>query len=672
MQEVKYHIYAQQKEVPRSVMTEEELAALDLYHTRRSFDTKLELDEWKDLNVIKTSSGQAEIMDNGKHKVVTFHEGYSSVFYYDKDELETHLSVNEGSVKGYKGKCYTDWFYMDLDYKSNAKELPRLVEPFIRYLDENNIRYLIYFSGNQGIHLYIPIAYLEVPNELQDKANLVCITFLEQLIKQFPTLKDIADPQVYAINTIFRMPVSRNPKSGLIKTMMEKKDDKLVKIPYESNILKMSYQSVIKPVIDVTIKPHWKLDESLLNVKEPTELKFETYFPCPYGQKACIYKLLNAHLAKGEHRHEAGMRLMSWLKNDMEFPNQFVWAYLQEWNKTLKDEMSLQELKNTYKYIDSYAYNLCADPFMDRFCTHSNACQFWYGKSSVAKGSSVIDSLKEYDNFAHDKEVIDFGKIFTGMRLKAKPAKGFILPIIAGSKVGKTTLALNIALRAKVPTVIFSYEVSKVGLISFFAKMLGLDIDNATQRSRLIEEIKHIFIIDEGRPALQSLPKEVEAIEKKHKVKIKMIILDYFQLIPVWEENTTKLIDNPVRRADVISALLPDIVKKNGWLTIIPTQPTKDVEGGGSTILLQDAGKGGQAIQAMGDALMTAWRPYKNDNPLVESDNDNVMSLWVCANRWGKEDIIRNYNYYGEKKLVEGVYAKQVEHKEAIHFKPKQ
>jgi hypothetical protein len=117
--------------------------------------------------------------------------------------------------------------------------------------------------------------------------------------------------------------------------------------------------------------------------------------------------------------------------------------------------------------------------------------------------------------------------------------------------------------------------------------------------------------------------------------------------------------------------LKSDIVKKNGWLTIIPTQPTKDVEGGGSTILLQDAGKGGQAIQAMGDALMTAWRPYKNDNPLVESDNDNVMSLWVCANRWGKEDIIRNYNYYGEKKLVEGIYAKQVEQKEAIHFKPK-
>ena len=75
-----------------------------------------------------------------------------------------------------------------------------------------------------------------------------------------------------------------------------------------------------------------------------------------------------------------------------------------------------------------------------------------------------------------------------------------------------------------------------------------------------------------------------------------------------------------------------------------------------------------QAIGASADGILTAWRPYKNIDPLQKNDNDNVMSMWLCVNRWGQEDIIRNYNYYGDRRLVKGIYEGSVQQTPAITY----
>jgi hypothetical protein len=663
----KVHLYAEMKEFNREIKTEQELLDLKYYSVYRNFDSRDDMYKFIAEHPLKVHEGYYTVEDNGKFKIVHGLQGYASVFYYDKNELNDFIDTNNGSTSGYKGACYSDWFYIDVDSKVNPQDMGARIIPFLKYLKENSIEHYVTFSGGQGMHIYIPMSYIEVDDqEMLKSAHIICKLFLIQLIKQFPDLKDVCDPQVYNITTVFRMPFTINPKTGLMKTILT---EDLERLDNNVAVINAFKRTLLKPSLQNVVTRHWKLDTSVLDKTEPEEVKFNTYFPCPYGEKACVYKLMNTHLKKGEHRHESALRLMSWFKNDKEFPNEFVWAFMKSWNKSLEDELTEQELKNVYKYVDTVNYNLCKDEFMDKYCPKTAVCQYWVSKSGAQKAVSVVGGIREMKIDALDTDVVDMGKIFDGMRLFIKPNRGFILPIIAGSKVGKTTISLNIALRAKIPTVIFSYEVSKVGLLHFIGLMLGLDPLDPVQQHQFIEETKHIFIVDEGRTVLQNIPNEVKQVELKHKVKIKMIILDYFQLIPVYDEGTTRLLRSPMERADTMSAMLPEMVKKHSWLCVIPTQPTKGVEGDGRVILMPDSGKGGQAIQAMGDAIMTAWRPYKSDDPLVDSTNDNVMSLWVGANRWDKSDRIRNYNYYGDRKLIQGIYTGEVTQNSAIRPK---
>jgi hypothetical protein len=172
------------------------------------------------------------------------------------------------------------------------------------------------------------------------------------------------------------------------------------------------------------------------------------------------------------------------------------------------------------------------------------------------------------------------------------------------------------------------------------------------------------FIIDRDIPAFQNIPMAVNKIERDHKVKISIVLFDYLQLIRVYDENTYhkdqigrswisgKYVKSLTERMDTMASLMPEMVKQNGWLFIATTQPTKGVGQEGRGILLPDAGKGGQATSAMFDYIMLAWRPFKNADPSSTTSLDTVMSLWLGANRWGQEDIIRNYEYFGNKRLV--------------------
>ena len=54
----------------------------------------------------------------------------------------------------------------------------------------------------------------------------------------------------------------------------------------------------------------------------------------------------------------------------------------------------------------------------------------------------------------------------------------------------------------------------------------------------------------------------------------------------------------------------------------------------------------------MCDIVITAWRVYKNDDPTQPSNNDNVISLWVGANRHGRELPILNYDYNGDTRTL--------------------
>ena len=660
------HLYSQMLEFNKELKSPEELAELKSYNVYRKFDKEDELNAFLSEHPLKTSEGYY----TADNKILHGMQGYASVFFYEEEEVGKYMAEHEGSISGFNGSCYSNWLYFDIESKISPSDMREKSKNFFSYLNGNQIEYVCFFSGNKGMHLYIPIEYLDIPEAYKSQAHVVNKVFRKQIMRQFPELETLLDPQVYAINTVLRMPFTINPKSGLLKTLVKITEERIERVP-DSLTTFQAINSLIFNPTNKDYKKHWVFDESLANTTTPTEIKFDTYFPCPYGEKACIYKLLNAKLKKGDHRHDAGLRLMSWYKNDKEFPNAFVWSFLKEWNKTLTDSLSEQELKNIYKYVDTVNYNLCKDEFINTYCSKSNNCQFWNSKSSVGKDSTILGAIAVAREDAKDTSPrFNLATIFEGMNIELRPNRGQIFEIIAGSKVGKSLIALNMALRTKMPTVIFSYEMSKLTILEQFSKNLGLNPLDPIDAKEFIEATKHIFIVDEGRTPLQHIPIEVANIERTHKVKVSFVILDYLQIVPVYDINKPGwYIDSEVKCMSVIASLLPDYVKKYKWLCILPTQPTKGVEGGGSVILTPDSGSGGKAILNMADFVMTAWRPYKNEDPRIQSDHDKVISLWVGANRHDREDVIRNYNYIGDRRLIEGIYNEDVNHKPPITAK---
>jgi len=654
---------------PRDIVTPEQVVSAKINATRKICKTQEELDKYTVNHPLKVSQGDYLI----DYNVVHGYQGYVSVFYYKKDELVEYMKENNQSVSGFNGECYTDWLYLDMENKEHGPTyVKERVTPLLDYLIKENINYVLFFSGNQGLHLYIPIGYLRVPDTYKSKANVVAKIFMKMLKKQFPTLEDIVDAGVYGINTVFRKPFTVNPKSGLLKTILIYQDGKFTRVKNNNDF----FYSVItrmfnSGISNEDIKPHWLLDESYLEEikKTPTITQYDREkLPTPYGEKVCIYKLLNSKLQAGDNRHQLGLRLMSWLYNEKKYPSDYVWKFMEVWNSRLEDPLKQNEVKNMFKYINTINFNLCKDSLMERFCPKNNSCPDWKTAELANKISSVENIFNKIDDQnKHKGTSIDVGKIFPGIDITIEPRHGRILGITAGGKVGKTVAAMNLALKAKIETLYVSYEVDETGIMKSFAKMLGLDVNDKLDRQELMEATKHIHIISEGRPAFQDLPSITDIIHRKTGKKIEMVILDYLQMTPVYDINRNGFeLSNDTQAFNVLAKLAPNMVKKQGWLLVLPTQPTKSVEGGGRVVLLPDSASGGQKFNAMLDYGITMWRPFKNINPTIKNLDDKVISMWLCTNRWGEEGFIQNYNWLGDRRLIQGLWTKPIKQASAI------
>ena len=654
------HLYSERAEYNRILKTREEIINMQLHTTYKKFESGVEALNYASENGVQKHK---YVLEN---KIVTGRTGYASVFYYDKEEMTSHMEKNKGSTASFKGKCYSNWLYLDIDSKVSPEDMKRRVTPFLDKLNKHNIVYIMFFSGRNGIHLYIPMRYMKVLPGYESKAHLVCKIFSRIVAKEFPDMDSVIDTQPYAINTVLRMPFTTNNKSGKLKTLLEYKDGKFSRIGNSSDIFEQM-KHVLWGDMTPDVEPIWQMTEEHVNIKPQPEIKFKTDFPAPYGDKVCVYNLIKAKLREGDHRHDAGLRLMSFWHKEKMYPSIYVWHMLQAWNLTLEDSMKESELKSIHKYIETMNYNLCKDAFMEQYCCKNNLCPYWNAKQNGIKASNALQTLDAIDEEDKDDVIkLNLNTIFPGINFELKPTR--ILYNIAAAKVGKTLIALTVALKSKIPTAIFSYEISRTAIMRTLAKMLKLDINCDMDRIKLIQETKHIFIIDEGRLPLQEAPNEVANIERENNIKIQLVIWDYLQIMPVRDiNNPSRMIVDVNSALGVIGSILPDMVKKNKWMALIPAQPTKAVEGGGRAVLMPDSGRGGQVIKASGDGIITAWRPYKPVDPLANHDDaDNVICIWLGENRHGPAGYIKSYDYDGNNRIIGGIYQGNVKQTKPI------
>ncbi len=152
------------------------------------------------------------------------YECYTTYFLYKEDILEylrSHKIDGHQSVSGYRGAMWSNYLPIDID----AKDLAYAKEAAItaREVLTDNLGIgakgmKIYFSGNKGFHFMIDTRALAAfPSE---RMHLYFAEMRKTIAEQMPAYGETIDHQIKDGVRLWRIPNTRNAKSGLFKIQL--------------------------------------------------------------------------------------------------------------------------------------------------------------------------------------------------------------------------------------------------------------------------------------------------------------------------------------------------------------------------------------------------------------------------------------------------------------------
>jgi len=572
-------------------------------------------------------------------------EAYSSLFCYDVD-IKEYLK-KEGSVSGYNGNTYGKYFALDID-SSDLEGLISKMSGFLDYLEEKEVNYYLFFSGNKGFHIYIPKEYVDYPKHLSSSWNVLSHLFAKKMQSKFEELEDYIDLAVYDKVRLFRLPFSVHPKSGRKKMLLEyngyKKDDpwkSFTRSSYKKQTILQDIlgnrkidREVTKTVFSIdSPKKHKEVDEDKGDVRK--------YCDFPYGEKLCIYKMLNTFGLKGE-RHQVALRLQSYW-TEKGYTKDYVTELLKAWNNRLNDKLSEKELQNILKYYDKrYVFN-CEDPVKRRYCVPS--CTLF--KHKDIKDSYIHIGKKYRKRFIKERDAskdlwIDLKTMFPEWDIsEIKP--GYTTVIAGGPGSGKTSFILNLMRFFKhINWLFFSIEMKGTHITDAWVKMMDYDLDDPQDARRMDEQMRTIVTIDQPSVRVDELRDYISLIKTKTGIQANAIVIDYLGLLSAKGSGATE-------RMITVAKELKKLAKDMNIMIFAISQVPKATAGNGDIPIGLDGPKDSGEIVNLADILLTVWRPNSNS----KYREDNVMCIGIPKNRHDKNGYVKELKFVPERHIVE-------------------
>lgn len=578
-------------------------------------------------------------------------EAYSSLFYYGAQMKEYYM--NENTVSGYNGDVYGTYFVLDIDDK-DVDALTIRCERFFEDLKDKT--YYLFFSGNKGYHLYIPKEYVNYPDNLENKWNIVNHLFAQKIRELYPEIKDSIDLSVYDKIRIFRLPFSIHPKSGREKVLVEwqKLDKEFPSRSFISPIFRK--EDILQEILNG--KPHPDVSEKWITIEKSEipkhkEIDMKTgviksYVEYPYGEKLCIYKMLNTYDLTGM-RHKVALRLQSYWK-EKGYNKEFVWNMLKVWNKRLTNPMSLLELDNIIKFYDRGYIFTCNDDIKKFFCI--NTCHMYKQKDIaeefIYQGSDYLSRYIEEMNSSKENYIY-MEEMFPEWPL-APIKPGYVIVLAGGPGSGKTTFMLNMMhVFKKMKWLFLSIEMTGVDITDKFLKITETEWDNEVSMQSFKNSMNHIITIDKPDIHIEEIKDYMNMMKSKTGIKPNAIVIDYLSLIAAKGHNQTE-------RAIQISRHLKRIAKELKVVIFVLSQVPKELAGDGNLPLGLDAPKDSGEVVNMADMLWTCWRPNRNrGGDLV----DNIITIGLPKNRHGVAGYNMEFDFIGEKYQIKSQILKE-------------
>lgn len=636
----------------------------------------------------------------------TVNTGFLSVLKYDSRELGDYLKVN-GTLEGFRGAIDSDYWYFDFDSPLGIDDCAGKLVPLLNDLTEHNVMFRLFLSGAHGWHLYLPKQYVVIPESCKKypitiqndmlgrhictKYNLKDDTGLDKNGR--PIVKLFLDKGIYTHTCAFRMPFSKNEKSGRIKREYSYKSTQQI-AEERKHLLEQNPGMVFKEIVNAdhfkpilnnltvfetlfdsllqpsSVEPYpmFTLTEDMFiyNIDAKGNATDSSEYKWPMYEKACIYRILNEPDLKGR-RHEIALRLISYWKEKL-FSEAVTFAHLQDWSNNLEEPLSHSELVHAMKSYNKVKYSLCKDTHCLSFCPMNETCV--YNKSRLIKDEDIKNSHDDVaaykDSLLADKSAwVEMSSIYEGNPIIVKPKD--VMSICGGNGAGKSTVLDDILVRSGQFSVFFCYEMNQEQLVGRRAKRYGLNMELPSD-VEMYHQITENVITIYNRVPLQRIPDLILKIENDYHRKVRLIGLDYFQIQEVIDEDSARkrMIRSGVDRADFMAGYVPGMLKELNTALIFCGQPKQALEGLGCVPLTSEAFKYGQAVAALSGKMMTIWRPYRS------TAYDTIMSMWTVKNRDGEESAMLNYAWSGKQYSIGQLVKTAVKQQAPIQFKQKE
>lgn len=326
---------------------------------------------------------------------------YQSLYYYPEDVLD-YFKKNKGSIKGYKGRAFTQYIVFDIDSKDLEVSKQNTII-LIDWLKEQGLydEYAakIAFSGSKGFHLTLNTGYEFTPKELKS----LCL----YISSQVPFVEEAGfqrvDPSIYNTNRQFRVVNTVHNKSKLYK--IEMVEDELrnctmeqIKEAAASPQKTYPFESKIddKPIRAVLLQLK---EDSKQEYEEPKKNVISTFMGASIKRKKCIDIIQEGEMKDGES-NSGLLRLASYYRRQG-YTQEQCRAKLVEAAQNRKqkypstneidDEKIDQEILSSVYSTEGYIFT-CDDWFLKMKC--EGACD-QRAKQPLSGSHKPVDAFKQ-------------------------------------------------------------------------------------------------------------------------------------------------------------------------------------------------------------------------------------------------------------------------------------
>lgn len=610
-------------------------------------------------NVLKDINALGKILSKSPDK-----DWYSSLYYFS-DELKKHFDQHQGSVAGYTGPAHSNKLFFDLDNKDLDKARKDTLE-LVHRLQKEGIDLVetcrIYFSGNKGFHVEVPVEKELSPELLKT----ICVNIAGDL--------ESFDPVIYNSTRLIRLVNTKHQATGLYKIELDSLDLTLTPDQIKAKAQNKSELFAAKPIKDVKFLEKYSKTETkkrpasvVVNVSDDAGIRGLSdidYTKLPKTKPRCIFALEQGVMRSGVgERNAIFLRLAAYYRNQgytkdvaynvlkgiarengRLYPEHPAFTKDEIWNTVINSAYSDA---GKFKVIPGAVGTDPENETLKEYCNavghHTNKpCCMHSHKSEDKTTVQISEVFDSFNTFATnlDKNLVKTGIHFIDDSMKLTVGTTNLLVGCAGS--GKTTLSLNVMENANAlqqHTMFFSLDMHKnLVYLKLAQKLTNYKQDDIfkfhkEKNHEKIQEIKSTIAKAYGKTyfdfssilSLEQMRDKIFDTEQKTGNKIKLVVVDYASRI-------ASPFSDIYASANYNALKSKEIADVTDTCFIILSQISRNVGDGATPLRTKRAAKDSGTWEEAANGVITMWRPFLGNHEL-----DDVVRLFLAKNRMGKE-----------------------------------